>query len=641
MIRIVFKVFVPTFAFVVSMSMASAQTEPPGSITTSGVVTYSDWMHVFRKDYKKVDWFWGEQGINYIIERAQLGRMNRLYWRVLNGGCSFAPVDLDSLNSGRRDITPQSQYFYDWPPYKPVYKIAAPLPYQVAFALVPPALDSTIVMNTSIHPLLDAGESFTIEFRCRLPHPPPPSSPASTRVSWFFTDPKTQTLVDVPFTSPDPTGELYTYFRLLVEPGKQVRLFTNHNDTEERTIPFAPLASAISGTGFRLHGSYTRLELDKLYLTRGLHSPSQLYPDEPWDVIADYGPLDGTWRDDWRNHWQAGDSIAVTTRTGDPIRQGDYLAPPFDTRSLIDRAVELTQSAKMQAYLWFSILEENHYGSGPLSLFTRRNPHLRERDLYGREWTARLSFAWPEVRNYKIGLIREFVTKTKPDGILLDFTRRGLMDPYHQRQNGTHIAMRDALGVSIFGYDQHSLDDFQKRHNYRPTAGNTSAAASANRDGTWIAFRNNHLTQFMRELRAAIPGTTVSIIVYATSSEESRQGDLIDWRVWAAEGLIDEIAFLIDRSKEGRPFVSPFGDQPRPLSLVQTRIASLKKELPDQFPVTAGLFAYRITASATQKIYEYARNAGANQLMWWETSSIEWADYRGSVWNEIRKQTTP
>ncbi|WP_157836943.1 family 10 glycosylhydrolase [Geminisphaera colitermitum] len=609
-------------------------------MASSGVVTYSDWMHVFRQDYKDERWFWGGNGVEYIVDRAKFGGMNRLYWRVLNGSCSFAPLRTDSQGVGRSDISMMSQYHYDWPAYKRVYRKPAPAPFQVTFRRggTAGAADGASgggggVVESLPGVLPSGNEPFTIEFRCRVPN-----AAAGGKVWWFFNDERSGG-VRVPLVSPDESGAAYAFFRILVTPSSNAVLVVNHDEGSVRKFPFAGrFTPAGQGSrlsaGFVLEGDGAKLELDKVFLNKGIKAPRDLYPDEPWQFMADYGPTDGSWRDDWRRHWRASSDLVVSTQEGDVIRREDYAQPPLDKVNFLKLAVDATRSRGLQSVLWFSLMEENHYGTGPLTLFARRNPQFREIDVSQREWTGRLSLGWPDVRKYKVALVQAAVAEAKPDGILVDFVRRGLMDPWLERQERTHVPVRDAAGVSIFGYDSNLLGEFEKRFGRRPSA-------KSNSDPDWIDFRSAQTTRFMRELRNAIPGTRITVLVFSGAAVDSRRGDLVDWQAWAREGLCDEIAFLVDNSTDGRPFVSPFGGQPRPLESVRTLITARRRELPPGFPVTAAVHGYRIDASAVNSISRYAREARAAELMWWETSSLEWADYKGSVWREVRKQAMP
>ncbi|HUR57050.1 MAG TPA: family 10 glycosylhydrolase [Opitutaceae bacterium] len=165
------------------------------------------------------------------------------------------------------------------------------------------------------------------------------------------------------------------------------------------------------------------------------------------------------------------------------------------------------------------------------STFWWSHPEYRVRGKAGEDRT-KLSYAFPEVREYKLGILRA-AAERDIDGINLDFLRH----------------------PDFLGYEQPLIDVFQSRHGIDPR---TLPAT----DARWMKLRAEIMTGFVRDVRALLD---------AAGKKNGRRLGLsarVDWKAhrawgcdveaWMKEGLLDYAVFA-QRSLGGYEFdLKPF-----------------------------------------------------------------------------------
>lgn len=237
---------------------------------------------------------------------------------------------------------------------------------------------------------------------------------------------------------------------------------------------------------------------------------------EPFDA----GEPVNIWRD---NGW---------TSVIEKMAQLDYGS--FDT---FREAVDYGHQIGLQVHAWLTINEDDH-GYGWRSRYAREHPEHRWVRRDGRPYNSQLSFAFPQVREYKLELLREILAYG-PDGVFFDWIRTGDI-----RDN----PQTDPDGVANYGYEAPNLERFRELYG-------VDATEVPNGDDRWVAVRAEPQTVFMREacalIRAANPDMVISAMVQHpwgyrgapddTPYADSRRGLLVDVRQWAREGLIDEV----------------------------------------------------------------------------------------------------
>ncbi len=154
------------------------------------------------------------------------------------------------------------------------------------------------------------------------------------------------------------------------------------------------------------------------------------------------------------------------------------------------------------------------YGDG----IYKRHPEWRGEDRNGVR-TPRMAYSFPEVRAHAVELLRE-VAQHPIDGVCLLYNRR----------------------PPLVEYERPIVEGFTRTHGGFPRQLPPD-------DPTWLRYRAQTLTQFMREVRAAMDDEArkqgrsdriqVSAIVGATEQENLEIA--IDLRAWVAEGLVDTL----------------------------------------------------------------------------------------------------
>jgi len=153
----------------------------------------------------------------------------------------------------------------------------------------------------------------------------------------------------------------------------------------------------------------------------------------------------------------------------------------------LGEAVSYGHKIGLQIHAWVSINEDDH-GWGLQSEFTKKHPELRWRRRNGQAYRSQLSFAFPEVKKYKLSILEELLGNYPLDGLFLDWIRTGDV-----RDN----PQTDADGVADSGYETPSLDKFQ-------TQFGLDAHMVPNNDERWVRIRAEPQTDFMRAARKLV-----------------------------------------------------------------------------------------------------------------------------------------
>jgi hypothetical protein len=131
-----------------------------------------------------------------------------------------------------------------------------------------------------------------------------------------------------------------------------------------------------------------------------------------------------------------------------------------------------------------------------------------------------LSWGYPEVREYKIRTITEFITKSGFDGILLDYTR------YFGNQTG---------------YSDIIVQEFKKKFDRDPFT-------LAFDDQQWLNFRANYVTQFVGDLNRSLKAVNKKLKVLACVAPDPNEcllSSMNNWKDWLDKGYIDGVVTMI------------------------------------------------------------------------------------------------
>src|SRR5207244_13173948 len=115
---------------------------------------------------------------------------------------------------------------------------------------------------------------------------------------------------------------------------------------------------------------------------------------------------------------------------------------------------------------------------------TSNYPQCRCIKRNGTPYHSQMSFAFPEVRQYKLAIIQELLGY-QIDGLFIDWIRTG--DIRDNPQN-------DAKGIADYGYEQPNIDELRGRFGVSPQ----DIPAD---DPRWVGIRCEPQTKFMLEMR--------------------------------------------------------------------------------------------------------------------------------------------
>ena len=275
----------------------------------------------------------------------------------------------------------------------------------------------------------------------------------------------------------------------------------------------------------------------RLFAHNDAHGPHYQYRlTTPEHVRREIEPYRDT--DFSRMYWEAGGGDQTsyfsqvggryTFDLGDFGRRGDRLhveswrefqgqgIDPFDV------ALEHTHEIGLQFHASYRVAgfhyppPLDHFNTG--DSFYKRHPEWRGVDRTGRH-TPRMAYSFPEVRQFVISLLREMAQRPI-DGICLLYNRRMPLVEYEPP------IVEGFKGQ--FGDDPHQLDAHDPR---------------------WLSYRTGVLTEFMREVRAAMDQARraqgrskrieISAIVGGTEGENLING--MDLAAWVDEGLVDTL----------------------------------------------------------------------------------------------------
>ena len=265
-------------------------------------------------------------------------------------------------------------------------------------------------------------------------------------------------------------------------------------------------------------------------------------------------------------------------------------------------AVSYGHSIGLQIHAWVSINEDDH-GWGIQSEFSKRRPQFRWRRRDGRSYRSQLSFAYPEVRDYKLAILRELLKNYAIDGLFLDWIRTGDV-----RDN----PQTDSEGVADNGYEAPLLKAFRRQYSL-------DAREVPNGDERWARTRAEPQTLFMRAMRKLVRSQPrrlpVVVLVghpWHYRGEVNRiagnlRGLLLDVRTWAREGLIDAAVPAGYYRDGGTP---------------EAAWRALREETENKCDVWTYAWVPQ-TVADFERDFGLAQKVGAKQILFWEADYID------------------
>ncbi len=327
---------------------------------------------------------------------------------------------------------------------------------------------------------------------------------------------------------------------------------------------------------------------------RVLDSGRSLYPSKLRDPMGSPTPGDNYFDPKPEDAANASPNPAVLEKMAARYHYGE-----FDS---LKEAVRYGHKIGIEVHAWFSINEDDH-GYGWQSRFATKNPQFRWIRRDGRPYHSQLSFAFPQVREHKLDIIKEVVTKYDVDGVFLDWIRTGDV-----RDN----PQVDAKGVADFGYEKPMIDGFKQKYGVDPHD-------IPNDDPRWVSYRSQPITEFMRMvsryLKAEKPDLPLVVMVQhpwgyrgaQSAYADNLLGLLLDVGTWSREGLMDAAIATGYYKNGGTPAMA---------------YNYLKKLVGDK--VDVWYFGWVPGDQASfDTAYADAKNLGAKQILFWEADYID------------------
>ena len=246
----------------------------------------------------------------------------------------------------------------------------------------------------------------------------------------------------------------------------------------------------------------------------------------------------------------------------------------------------------------------DHFNHGD-AIYTRR-PEWRGVDRGGRR-TPRFAYTHPEVRAYVISLLRE-VVQYPVDGVCMLYNRR----------------------LPLVEYEPQLVEGFRSAHGVDPRTLDPH-------DQTWLRYRSGVLTQFHRELRAAMDEETrrqsrsrrlqISAVVMSSEAENLNFG--VDLKPWVDEGLVDTL-IPYSSAPNLNSSVDAWAD-PRAIDyFVNLARGSNTIIAPNMMPRQVSAEHLRRRASGLYR-------AGVQQLFFWDCAGGSGRANYGDMWSALRR----
>jgi hypothetical protein len=188
-------------------------------------------------------------------------------------------------------------------------------------------------------------------------------------------------------------------------------------------------------------------------------------------------------------------------------------------------ACELAPRYGLQLYPWITLMDE-YYSNNLESGFVASYPEYQFVSRDGeRCFRGTLCYAYEQVRAHRLAELREVVTGYRVDGLYLCLrSHAGECEPSYVPDS--------------FGYNQPIVDAYERRY-----------GVDIRREPfdfrKLYEIQGEGLTQFLREVREALPGVPLALGVMrhplTVRHVYPRVKMVIDWPAWVSERLIDEL----------------------------------------------------------------------------------------------------
>lgn len=315
----------------------------------------------------------------------------------------------------------------------------------------------------------------------------------------------------------------------------------------------------------------------------------------------------GSWDED--NFWNPktpedkalAEKFGVTAAKGEELNKR-FAAMDYAKFDAFGEAVRYGHSIGLKIDAWVTINEDDH-GWGISSDFAKQHPQFRWKKRDGRFYKSQMSFAFPEVRAYKLAILKELLDKYEIDGIFLDWIRTGDV-----RDN----PQTDANGIADNGYEDPNIQAFKQKYNADPHE-------VPNDDDRWVRLRAEPQNVFMRDVRELVNEhrrrVPISALVghpwhyrgFNDPIDGNLRGLLLDVKTWANESLIDAAVAAGYYRAGGN---------------AELAYRALQKETDNKVDVWTYAWVPDNAAEAEATL-ALAERVGAKQILFWEADYID------------------
>ncbi|MEO7299257.1 MAG: family 10 glycosylhydrolase, partial [Verrucomicrobiota bacterium] len=276
-------------------------------------------------------------------------------------------------------------------------------------------------------------------------------------------------------------------------------------------------------------------------------------------------------------------------------------AMDYGTFDTLEAAVTYGHKIGLEIHAWLTINEEDH-GWGLRTEFSKKHPEFRWRKRDGTFYRSQLSFAFPEVRKYKLALVKELLAYDI-DGFFFDWIRTGDV-----RDN----PQTDADGVAGNGYEEPLVKSFKSRFEIDPHE-------IPNSDERWVRMRAEPQTEFVRAARKLIRSHRRTLPISALvghpwhyRGEQNKidgnlRGLLLDVTTWAREELVDSVVAAGYYRDGGN---------------AEMAYQALRKETEGK--VDVWMYAWVPSSAAeVEQTFALADKVSAKEILFWEADYID------------------
>ena len=212
--------------------------------------------------------------------------------------------------------------------------------------------------------------------------------------------------------------------------------------------------------------------------------------------------------------------------------------------------VDVTRAAGAKAYLYLPFLDEGlprdllYRPRGTpypyQSRFSEAHPEFVEVDRSGRErhWGV-LCYSYPEVRRYRLEMLRDLLAEAPADGLHL-CTRSYVLPAAYGDQ---------------FGFNCPVVEEYRRRHGVDIRQSDFDLE-------TWRRLRGESLSRFLSEVKTLLrpAGRRLSLAVPRGNYLGPPYGNLhLDWPNWVRDGLVDELVVNVISGRQLTEGLSGYG----------------------------------------------------------------------------------